>query len=110
MHNSGPYSGYYFLAQFARAAGQIEEAHAAIKRAREFEPVRPGVLHMHGILSTRMKLYEEGSEVFETLLTLNPGFEPGKVDYLRMAEEMGDTTRAKTFIDSLVVPDAIEVI
>jgi tetratricopeptide (TPR) repeat protein len=110
VHSSGPYSGFYFLAQFARAAGQIEEAHAAVKRAREFEPVRPGVLHMHGIISTRMKLYDEGAEVFETLLTLNPGFEAGKIDYLRMAEEAGDIARAQAFIDKLVIPENIEIV
>lgn len=54
-HGSGPYGGYFHLAQILYAARRTGDAHAAVVKARELQPDRPGVVGLEQLIADRLR-------------------------------------------------------
>lgn len=72
-YGSGPYGGFYYLAQILYAAKRLEEAHAAAARARELQPNRPGLIDLSANIARRLDLLDEALELSKAHLEMDPG-------------------------------------
>jgi tetratricopeptide (TPR) repeat protein len=71
-HGSGPYGGFYYLAQVLYASKRLEEAAAAAAQAREFQPTRPGVIDLSTNIARRLGQLDEAVKFGKMHLQLEP--------------------------------------
>jgi tetratricopeptide (TPR) repeat protein len=71
-HGSGPYGGFYYLAQVLYASKRLEEAAEAANKAREFQPTRPGVVDLSANIARRLGNLDEAIKFGKMHLQLEP--------------------------------------
>ena len=72
QHGSGPYGGFYYLAQVLYASKRLEEAAEAADKAREFQPTRPGVVDLSANIARRLGRLEDAIKFGKMHLQLEP--------------------------------------
>jgi Tfp pilus assembly protein PilF len=68
---------WHHLAMWHGQMGHLDEAFAAIRRARELEPTRPVFAMNYSLLLYEARRYDEAVEMAKGVVAANPKFEPG---------------------------------
>lgn len=77
-YGSGPYGGYYYLAQILYASKRFEEAYSIAAKAREVQPSRPGLLDLSANIARKLGLLEEAIEFAKAHLETDPSSKPSR--------------------------------
>ena len=85
---SASYGGYYVLAQVLYASRRYEEAAAAIAKAREVQPTRPGVIDLAANIARKLGNLQEAIDLTRAHLKLDPSSEGSKTRLQQLTDEM----------------------
>ncbi len=77
-HGSGPYGGFYYLAQILYASRRMEEARTAAVKARELQPNRPGLIDLSANIARKLGNLDEAIELSKAHLGMDPGSAPSR--------------------------------
>ena len=95
LYGSGPYGGFYYLAQVLYASRRLEEAEAAAEKARGFQPTRPGVIDLSANIARRLGNLEEALTFSRMHLELEPSSEASRERLQALVDqEASERTRA----------------
>ena len=85
---SGPYDGFYYLAQVYYANRRMEEAAEAAAKARELQPTRPGVIDLSANIARKLGRLHEAIEHSKAHLKLDPTSESSRARLQELQEEV----------------------
>jgi DNA-binding winged helix-turn-helix (wHTH) protein/tetratricopeptide (TPR) repeat protein len=85
---------WHHYAMWHAQLGHMDESLAALRRARELEPMTPIYAGHYGLVLYEARRYDEAATFLKTLVDANPGFDDARSTFARVLLATGDASGA----------------